>query len=475
MRFDLVKWVLGGIAIMVMIFLSCAEDITGQRNQNIPPETTVFVQADTLNLTQSVQTIYWDGQDPDGFVVKFLYTWKENPGSADWDTTTNRTETFPLKIAGADTSYRFQVKAVDNDGAEDPTPAVQVFPIKNTPPTIRWTTLSAVPDTTFTVASFVWSASDLDGDSTILEFEYSLDNTQNWKSISGARRQLILNADSGLTAGDHAFYIRAVDVADARSPIIRMPEDTTKFWYVKNPTGRYLLIDDFADESAVSSYPDAFYKGLLDTLLPSLGQDYSYWNIEQQFPTSVVQFTETLKLFDRIIWYTDFIKENDPHFIGAQVAVPQFRNKTPNPGKIIYTVKFNQGFGSQGDPLGFTPVDSIGSRYDLSNNSLYYVDSAYTSHPDYPDPLFPLPELKSSNTSILFGLRALRPKATSVPMYRFDDPNSTNDPLFVMIGKNDNTDEYDFVMAGTPLNQLNGNKNIGEFFKIVFRDIFTLD
>ena len=60
-------------------------------------------------------------------------------------------------------------------------------------------------------------------------------------------------------------------------------------------------------------------------------------------------------------------------------------------------------------------------------------------------------------------------------MYRFDDPNSTNDPLFVMIGKNDNTDEYDFVMAGTPLNQLNGNKNIGEFFKIVFRDIFTLD
>jgi hypothetical protein len=248
-----------------------------------------------------------------------------------------------------------------------------------------------------------------------------------------------------------------------------MPDDPNKFWYVKNPQGRYLLIDDFADESNSSSYPDAFYNALLDSLLPVFGQDYSYWNIEEQFPSSVVQFTETLLLFDRIIWYTDFIQESDPHFIGAQVAIPQFRN---NGGKLIFTVKFNQGFGAQGDPLGFTPVDSLGSSIRVNPNSLYYVDSAYTNHPDFPDPLFPIPELRSSNPFILFGLYTLKPKASSVPMYRYDDPNLNDDPQFIMIGKNDNTNEYDFVMAGTPLNQLNGNNNVAEFFKVVLMDIF---
>ena len=57
-------------------------------------------------------------------------------------------------------------------------------------------------------------------------------------------------------------------------------------------------------------------------------------------------------------------------------------------------------------------------------------------------------------------------------MYRYDDPNLNDDPQFIMIGKNDNTNEYDFVMAGTPLNQLNGNNNVAEFFKVVLVDIF---
>lgn len=468
MRFRLIHFIYFTILLLAIIILSCAEDITGQKNQNIPPQTTVFVQGDTLNLTQSIQTIHWDGSDADGFVVGFYYTWANNPGPGDWIWTTKTTEIFALQITGSDTSYRFQVKAVDNDGAEDPTPAVQVFPIENSPPTIRWTTLSNIPDTTFTVASFVWAASDLDGDSTIVIFEYSLDTAANWQSIRGTRRQLILNADSGLVAGDHAFYIRSVDVAGARSPAIRMPEDPTKFWHVKDPQGRYLLIDDFEDESNSSSYPDAFYKGLLDTLLarPDINQDYSYWNIEEQFPSSVIQFTETLKLFDRIIWYTDFIQESDPHFIGAQVALPQFQNRG---GKIIYTVKFNQGFGAQGSPLGFTPVDSLGSSFRVNPNSLYYVDSTFQN--SFPN--IQLPELRSSNPFVLLGLYGLKPKPTSVPMYRFDNPLQGGDPLFVMIGLNDNSQQYDFVMAGTPLNQLNGNNNIGEFFRIIIRDIFT--
>jgi len=62
---------------------------------------------------------------------------------------------------------------------------------------------------------------------------------------SGYLRSITLNADSGLTAGEHSFTIRAIDIAGARSELIRMPENLGETWYVKEPRGRFLLIDDF--------------------------------------------------------------------------------------------------------------------------------------------------------------------------------------------------------------------------------------
>jgi len=456
-------------------YLSCTKDITGERNQNIPPETSVFIEGDSLNLTQSIQTIYWDGSDADGFVIGYFYTFKDNPVPSDWTWTTSKSGTFPLSITGTDTSYRFQIKAVDNDSLEDPTPAVQVFPIKNTAPVIGWSVNSRIPDTTFTIAVFNWDASDLDGDTTIAFFEYALDDTISWKRTPGFRRTIILNADSGLTAGDHSFYIKAVDVAGAESPTIRMPELSGEFWYVKEPQGNYLLIDDFQIESSSTQFPDRFYRSILDSILPELGEEYSYWNIEELFPQSLVQFSETMKLFDRVIWYTDLIQESDPHFLRAQVSIPQFLNPNPNQlykgGKLIYTVQFNTGFGEQGDPLAFSPVSSLGNSFRINNNSLYDV------HPDFGANFPNIPPIPNQLkvTKFIVGLLDLIPKATSVPMYYYDDPNLSEDPLFILIGQNDNkgsADRYDFVFSGTPLNQLDGNSNIDELFRIILRDIF---
>ncbi len=451
---------------------SCKTEITGQFHQNLPPETFLFIHTeknDTLNATTSVQKLYWDGVDQDGFVVGFYYTWKQNPDSSDWVWTTERSMTFPLKITGSDTSYVFQIKAVDNDGAVDPTPASQLIPIKNTAPKIDWLPSSRIPDTTFTVASFVWQASDLDGDSTIAYFEYALDDTTNWHRIAGYKRNVTLTQDSNLTEGDHIFFIRAVDIAHSKSNIIRMPQHKT--WHVKKPQGTYLLIDDFENE-AQSNYPDRYYKSMLKRVLaeidPQLGFDY--WNIEEQFPASRLQFIETLKLFKRIIWYTDLIQETDEHFITAQVAIPEFLNSG---GKIIYTVQFNQGFGSQGNPLGFSPVDSLDKPYKfITQNSVYYPDSVGQESFEQ---LFgvQLPTLKVNK--IILGLMGLKPKPTAIPMYRYDDPKSAKDPLFIILGKNDNKapkDAYDFVFSATPLHYLQGNNNLDAFFRIIFEKVF---
>ena len=69
----------------------------------------------------------------------------------------------------------------------------------------------------------------------------------------------------------------------------------------------------------------------------------------------------------------------------------------------------------------------------------------------------------------------LKPKPTAIPMYRYDDPKSAKDPLFIILGKNDNKapkDAYDFVFSATPLHYLQGNNNLDAFFRIIFEKVF---
>lgn len=457
--------------IMVLIF-SCTEDKVNTPLGNLPPETDIFVSSqDTLNYTQSTQHIFWDGRDPDGFITGFYYSWLENPQPSDWIYTTERSKVFPLQISGVDTIYLFQVKAVDDEGMEDPTPARQNFPIRNSPPELKWTLASLIPDTTFTVATFIWEVFDLDGDSTIDHFDYALDDdTLNWKRIPGYLRSLTLNADSGLVEGPHSFTIRAIDIAGAQSEKLRMPENEGDFWYVKAPQGRYLLIDDFENESATVGYPDAYYKGMMQSVLVPQGENYSYWNIEDLFPASSEQFTQTMNLFDYVVWYTDISRETDEHFITAQVAIPKFLNRAPREGgKIIYSTLFDQNFGVQGNPLAFSPVSALSAEdYRCFPGNIYNPDSLFFSaFPTIPT----LPVLQVSEFFV--GVKALIPKSTAVPVYRFQNPSPPNDtPLFIIIGKNDNSGLYDFVFSATPLHQLKGNNNIDEFFDIVFNNIF---
>jgi|GEM_PF-470157 len=462
-------FVLTGISLFVVLILalSCEKDGITHNMENLPPETSIFIESrDTLNFTQSIQKLYWDGRDPDGFVVGFYYSWEEEPDSSDWIYTTGYSMTFPLELTGVDTIYQFQIKAVDDMGLADPSPACQRIPIKNSPPSIKWTLVSLIPDTTFTVATFIWSASDLDGDSTIVSFEYALEDTSTWQAVPGYLRSLTLHESDGLTAGEHAFYIRAVDIAGARSSVIRMPENDAQFWYVKRPSGRYLLIDDHDSESATFAYPDRYYRNMMNSLIVPNGENFDYWNIEALFPRSTIQFEETIKLYERIIWYTDLVDANDAHFIAAQVAIPKFLD---GGGKIIFVAQFNTGFGSQGDPLAFSPVESLGTYYSrILPGGLFEAQSdLQTVFPAAPA----LPELKVSN--FIFGVIATAAKPGSIPLYHYVDANAAENPLFVMLGRNDNSGVYDFVFSGTPLHQLNGNNNLDEFFDVILNYVFN--
>ena len=166
---------------------------------NLPPNTGFFLYPDSTILPQQSRlTIHWWGDDPDGEVLGYYFSWD----NINWTFTASNDSQFALQIGVSDTIYTFRVAAVDaegnktydnninrnginfgpepfidkNDngqydpgeffydiGSVDPTPAVFDFPLRNTAPTIDWNELSFLPDTSFPVMTLSMVLNRLSG------------------------------------------------------------------------------------------------------------------------------------------------------------------------------------------------------------------------------------------------------------------------------------------------------------------------
>ena len=151
---------------------------------NLPPETLVFVRG-SLDTVAHVVHLYWFGSDPDGNVVDFQVRFvnPSAPSDTQWVSTAHddsaRTlitdSLFVVYTPDGFSAPRFEVRAVDDRGAVDPSPAVQVFKFKNDAPLITLTGSPPIPDSTFASATLAWRAVDPDGDAGRMTFRAWLD------------------------------------------------------------------------------------------------------------------------------------------------------------------------------------------------------------------------------------------------------------------------------------------------------------
>lgn len=449
---------------ILLLASGCSEDFTDNPKSNRPPETftSIFTERD-LNPTISRQTIHWWGDDPDGAVVGFIYTFKENAANVetwsnsashpDWTFTTGTQETFTLQLSGNDTTYAFRVKAVDDQGAADPTAAVQRFPIINSKPAVEFPLGTEVPETTFTVASFTWRGSDPDGDDTIAKYQYVLDDTTNdsaWKDLNSRANTILLTAAEGLTEGRHVFYLRAIDIAGAVSRIIRMPRNEIGVWFVREPKSNFLVIDDYN----ITDNTANFYH----TTLQAIVGNFDVWDIKRNNgaldPPSSQAFTETLLLFDRIFWYAD----TDPNLEKAQVGVPTFLDRG---GKLIMTTMFREFTSNLGDPLDFSPVDSLGARIArITRNQPVQATPAAIA--------LGLPELRVSVT-IIPNVFPLVAKISSTALYFLPENPSLWPGIPAMAAIDGNSS---FAFFGLPISSLDGLGTAKQVIEKILNDIF---
>jgi hypothetical protein len=460
---------------LLFIIGGCIDQPASERIANMPPQTFVWLMPDdTVRTTSSRQHIHWWGDDPDGFVVG--YEWSFN--RTDWNRTERNDSVFLLSLQQEDTTYSFYVRAIDNEGAHDPDPASLSIPIKNTPPSVEFVDGTTVPRTTFTVATFAWSGTDPDGDDTIIRYLWALNDTTEWNELSGASSMLTVRTGDGLRVNDNnIFYLKAQDNAGAYSKTAIMPNDpapdnperppdTTAYWFVREPIGDLLIVDDYD----LDDRPDTMYTAIFDTLGGGIFRDHSVWDIRQgrtetQRGDLVPPFinptvVETLRLFRYIYWYSD----NGPSYNVAQSAIPRYLETG---GKVLMSVTFPTGVFDPREQglVDFAPVDSIAER------DIGFVRPRARIIPTDQAEGLGYPELIRDPVGFgIGGVRNLIGQTGAIPLYHVDHAEN---PLVAV-----KTPDNNMIFFGLRLHRMNGDpadpdsQRLGKLFYKIFIDEF---
>ena len=490
-----------------LFIASCNKEAINNPVGNQPPHTGLFLVPDsTISKQPSRIELHWWGDDPDGFVIGYYFSW----GGQHWTFTQSNDSVFALQIGATDTSYLFQVSAVDDGGNGvydkdivqngkdygpepfidknnngvwdegevytdigliDPKPASIKIPIKNSAPVVTWDPLTVLPDTSFPAMTFGWIASDIDGDQTITTINIALNDTSNPANIVSLDGQirnvsivahdfssntasadiLIGGVESNVASqklpglilnGNNNFFVQAVDISGAKSKFVMMP-DTGKTWYVKKPKGDLLIVDDYKTIDDATG----FYSAMFDSL--GLNNKYDVYDFHNQTPPFIsVTFLQTLKLYKYVYWYTD----NDPALDLLSGSVQKFKDAG---GKIAISMQFPQNIDLS-VLAGFLPIstDSSDSKIILNQNT---VISAQNTQPSYPDL-----ELSSS----IYRMKSFYVNALGgTPIYYFP-----NNDMKGYVGFTDSEKKLFFI--GIPLNKANGgNANVQNLLrKVLFQD-----
>jgi hypothetical protein len=292
---------------------------------DLSPETTLFVQGPVDTVNHVVQ-LFWFGSDPDGDVVGFELRFKnpQTPADTQWVFTTRTDSTFTL-FTDQSTYIApvFEVRAIDDDGHRDPTPAIQDFQFSNQPPGLQFIVAPAPAETTFYSLTLRWNPIDPDGDTAKMRYRIWLNGNAANTRIATSTEYTIPSADftqgDSAGAGPRTVYVQAIDdggLAGAVYPVR---------WNVRPPvTGAsadLLVIDDMPTTAAGNSAIDAYFATGVAASVPAGNSSVLRLQSTQPF-RSAKDVEQTLGLFRAVLWYRGFQPTSGVNSVTPYGATP---------------------------------------------------------------------------------------------------------------------------------------------------------
>jgi hypothetical protein len=310
-------------SVALLVLMGCTEkqDLT---RPNLLPETYVSLADTVRNPTVYIQIVNWWGDDKDGEVIGYEYRWSsdpEQPGcslAADWVFTEETSIEFHLPVTADSGTHTIEVRAMDDEGEVDETPARLTLPVTNTRPKVKIWDKGGFPDTTYPAFYMKWHGDDPEGPETIRAYKLWLDGEEEEAEILSPNDTA---ASLGYESFEERYGQRTVSIVAIDSGCDT--SDVTSYtWYVKAPVGNLLMVDDIARSHAGNDASDQFYRGALDSCVGT----YSVLDIDRfgGSATYVHNFPELLALFDMVVWYNDPLRPGTENLSLAEGSLEDY-------------------------------------------------------------------------------------------------------------------------------------------------------
>lgn len=404
------------LLIVALLFgAACSKEYAGDYSQNQTPET--YFVSDTIirngeNRFQSIIDVSWSGTDADGFVAGYELSFDQ----VNWTYTEAQDSTITLSLPSNSDTFDFQifVRAVDNLGEKDPTPASLIYPVKNSNPTVRFIIPSGSPVRSFPAVKYFWEGTDPDGNSSLDHYELIWNDTTQTplnvstvfneagivaKSLSGttsacdvfpgALNTPLATPLNGMILGnENVLYIRAVDQVGAASDWVASPSI-----FIRKPVSDILFIN-----AQRSSFNRATVQNFYTTRIQAaIGKSFDTLQAGPEGALSS-DLSSDPATQDRVFSYFKkiFVYSENSEFLLSLMQRSTTRFFT-NGGKLMLITEGNDVIADQPLYLDFSPIGSYtprGANVSLLMNlgdSIKPVPTAY-------------PSLKNGNT-ILSGIR----------------------------------------------------------------------
>lgn len=460
---------------LLALFLLITSCKKGEKIANQAPETYLFLDkielsgSDRLN---SIVQLHWRGEDKDGIVKHFEFS----INGSEWQITTRTDSIFRLNLTeGIDTAdIQFEVRAVDDQDLKDPTPASLIIPIKNTAPVIQFDENYYPSDTTYPVLTFLWNASDLDGNST-LDSLYLKVNNGNWISFSPSVTMVTIIPDHPKSPGkqnakvyvmynkntysqfltdfevdgNNQFYLKAKDKGGLFSEI-----DSSKIFLVQAQKSDIILVDGVG----TNPRPITLYGPLIDQLYGSY--DYLDFTLSSHFPKMTLTLEWWFQLHKEIFWYASSTVTQLDYIERSEAVIQNCLNSGK---KFLFSIPVPKTLNPTSAIYRFSPIDSLTIQKDafMMNTGQAYPDNINAIN---------YPILKNTGPGLISQISPFYPKASARILYRADltaGSGAWNDSTIVAAKLLNPQNKTNLIFFVIPLDKLNGNSNLVQFFQAV--------
>ena len=254
------------VSVAAASLISCEKEPL-EVDRNRPPQT--FLVAAPVDTTVEVLSysyrvhLYWRGEDSDGFVVGYQYSWDDSSIGA-FRYTTKTDSIFELLVNDSSTTaggatnpstsraHRFFIRAVDNLGKPDPSVTIfnsRLFVAQTAPPRVEF--VGAIPngviiDTLCDASPFqvCWTGSDTDGYVARYRFDVGPFNSMLSTDTCAVFNDAGNPSSVALSSGLYTMTVSAVDNANAvgRKNVQFVVNRDPETWFLPKgaPIGHYI-------------------------------------------------------------------------------------------------------------------------------------------------------------------------------------------------------------------------------------------